>query len=160
MSVSTPQCRFKRFNLERAIDTNDLESVRALMTRNPELHRSAGVCEQRAADWVDAFLLGRSAPTDRVPGVVVLRDAGGMSQDHRSQADWLAEAGFLALNLYHRGGLSVSTPSCVRPSTRKLPILEHIGRLAGVSQEQWTEAAPRLLFYDERLHGIYPPNAT
>jgi carboxymethylenebutenolidase len=52
----------------------------------------------------------------RAPGVVVLHDAGGMSQDHRNQADWLAEAGFLALalNLYHRGGLVL----CVRTIMR------------------------------------------
>ena len=50
--------------------------------------------------------------TGRVPGVVVIHDAGGMTQDSRNQADWLAEAGFLALalNLYHRGGLAF----CIR----------------------------------------------
>jgi carboxymethylenebutenolidase len=48
----------------------------------------------------------------RVPGVVVIHDAGGMTQDTRNQADWLAEAGFLtvALNLYYRGGFTF----CVR----------------------------------------------
>jgi carboxymethylenebutenolidase len=48
----------------------------------------------------------------RVPGVIVIHDAGGMTRDHRSQADWLAEAGFLAvaINLYHRGGLAF----CIR----------------------------------------------
>ena len=29
------------------------------------------------------------------PGVVVLHDVFGMSQDHRNQANWLSEAGFL-----------------------------------------------------------------
>ena len=50
--------------------------------------------------------------TGSVPGVIVIHDAGGMTQDSRNQADWLAEAGFLAvaLNLYHRGGLTF----CIR----------------------------------------------
>jgi len=41
-----------------------------------------------------------------VPGVVVLHDVAGMCNDHRSQADWLAEAGFLglAIDLYYKGG--------------------------------------------------------
>jgi len=29
-----------------------------------------------------------------VPGVVILHDIFGMTQDHRNQAKWLAEAGF------------------------------------------------------------------
>jgi carboxymethylenebutenolidase len=47
-----------------------------------------------------------------VPGVIVIHDTGGLTQDSRSQADWLAEAGFLAvaLDLYHRGGFRF----CVR----------------------------------------------
>ena len=51
-----------------------------------------------------------------VPGVVVLHDVGGMSQDHRNQADWLAEAGFLALaiDLYYRGRF----PLCLRAIMR------------------------------------------
>jgi carboxymethylenebutenolidase len=52
------------------------------------------------------------------PGVVVLHDVGGMSKDHRNQADWLAEAGFLALavDLYYRGGML----RCLRAIARDL----------------------------------------
>jgi len=52
------------------------------------------------------------------PGVVVLHDVGGMSQDHRNQADWLAEAGFLALavDLYYLGGFL----RCIRAVARDL----------------------------------------
>jgi carboxymethylenebutenolidase len=53
-----------------------------------------------------------------VPGVVVIHDVFGMSGDHRKQADWLAEAGFLSLavNLYHRGGKLL----CIRQVIRDL----------------------------------------
>ena len=52
------------------------------------------------------------------PGVVVLHDVGGMSLDHRNQANWLAEAGFLAvaLDLYYQGGLLL----CIRQVIRDL----------------------------------------
>jgi carboxymethylenebutenolidase len=41
------------------------------------------------------------------PGVVVLHDAGGLSEDIRNQTRWLAREGFLAAapNLYFRGGV-------------------------------------------------------
>ncbi len=63
------------------------------------------------------------------PGVVVLHDVGGMSQDHRNQADWLAEAGFLALavNLYYRGGLLLCIRSIIRDLTaRRGPTYEDV----------------------------------
>jgi carboxymethylenebutenolidase len=52
------------------------------------------------------------------PGVLVLHDVFGMSQDLRDQAHWLAAAGFLALgvNLYHRGGMLL----CIRQVIRDL----------------------------------------
>ena len=52
------------------------------------------------------------------PGVVVLHDVGGMCQDHRNQAEWLAEAGFLALavDLYYLGGML----HCLRSIARDL----------------------------------------
>lgn len=64
-----------------------------------------------------AYLSGPSAP-DPVPGVVVLHDVLGMSQDLRNQSDWLAESGFLAIspNLYYRGGRLL----CIRAVIRDL----------------------------------------
>jgi carboxymethylenebutenolidase len=52
------------------------------------------------------------------PAVVVIHDIFGMCQDHRDQAGWLADAGFLALSidLYHRGGRL----KCVREVMREL----------------------------------------
>jgi carboxymethylenebutenolidase len=52
------------------------------------------------------------------PGIIVLHDVGGMSPDHRNQADWLAEAGFLALavDLYYLGGML----RCLRAIARDL----------------------------------------
>ena len=59
-------------------------------------------------------------PADRKqhPGVIVLHDVGGMSRDHRNQADWLADAGFLALavDLYYMGGFL----RCIRGVARDL----------------------------------------
>ncbi|MGP8251574.1 MAG: dienelactone hydrolase family protein [Terracidiphilus sp.] len=56
--------------------------------------------------------------TASAPGVVVLHDVFGMSQDHRNQANWLAEAGFLAVapDLYYKGGRLV----CIRHVIRDM----------------------------------------
>ena len=58
------------------------------------------------------------ASTVHVPGVVVLDDVFGMSQDHRNQANWLAEAGFLTVSpdLYYKGGRLV----CIRQVIRDM----------------------------------------
>jgi carboxymethylenebutenolidase len=62
-----------------------------------------------------AYLAVPSTPNP-TPGVVVLHDVYGMSQDHRNQANWLAEAGFLAISpdLYYRGGLLFCLRSVIR----------------------------------------------
>jgi carboxymethylenebutenolidase len=58
------------------------------------------------------------AGTGPAPAVVVLHDVYGMGEDHRNQANWLAEAGFLALsvNLYYMGGKL----TCIRAVIRDL----------------------------------------
>jgi len=62
--------------------------------------------------------LAKPKRPEACPGVIVLHDVGGMSQDHRNQADWLADAGFLALavDLYYLGGLL----RCIRSVARDL----------------------------------------
>ena len=64
-----------------------------------------------------------AAPTKPgpAPGVIVLHDVGGMSQDHRNQAEWLAEEGFLALavDLYYLGGLLQCIRSIIRDLTAR-----------------------------------------
>jgi len=55
------------------------------------------------------------------PGVVVIHDVFGMCQDHRRQADWLAEAGFmsLAIDLYFHGGQLLCIRSVMRDLTSR-----------------------------------------
>ena len=73
--------------------------------------------------------LAASPSTASLPGVVVLHDAAGMSQDLRNQADWLAAEGFFAVapDLYHPGKLS-----CIRTI---------IGDLIAGRESTWTADA-------------------
>ena len=63
--------------------------------------------------------LAEPAGEDKLPGVVVLHDVGGMTADTHFQCAWLAEAGFLALapNLFFHGGFI----TCLREIMRDLP---------------------------------------
>lgn len=73
------------------------------------------------------------------PGVVVIHDALGMSRDLRSQADWLASEGFLALapNLYYWGKRLTCLISTVRNWARPLSALD-AARAWLVGQERCT----------------------
>lgn len=63
------------------------------------------------------YLVGPSGP-GRWPGVVVIHDAGGMSNDTRRQVRWLSSLGYVAVapDLFHRG----STIGCLVTTFRDI----------------------------------------
>ena len=80
------------------------------------------------------------ASTFPVPAVVVLHDILGMSQDHRNQANWLAEAGFLAVSpdLYYKGGRLVCIRQVIRDMiTRTGPAFDDVE-----ATQRWLLAQP------------------
>ncbi len=74
-----------------------------------------------------AFLALPAAPSSEpstpapAPGVIVVHDVAGMCPDHRSQAEWLADAGFLALaiDLFYLGGILRCVRSVIRDMTAR-----------------------------------------
>jgi carboxymethylenebutenolidase len=80
----------------------------------PEIRIPVGAGEMRA--WLE---IPQARPP--WPGVVVLHDAAGMSQDLRNHAKWLASEGFLAVapDLYHPGGKIACVVSMIRDATAR-----------------------------------------